>query len=157
MKTLAFRSFVVASLALSGVAAADSKAPTTDPASATQEEIERTLGFTPTFIRRMPRPLLSGWWDQTKALEMNPRTALSGKTKELVSLGVAAQIPCDYCVYFHTEMARLNGATEQEIQEAIGMAALTRFGSTIMHGVQLDPATNRQDVDRVVRNAQAHK
>jgi hypothetical protein len=51
-------------------------------------------------------------------------------------------------------MARLNGATDQEIQEAIGMAALTRFGSTIMHGMQLDPAVNRQDVDRVVKNAQ---
>jgi AhpD family alkylhydroperoxidase len=156
MKLLAFHWFAgLAALALAGAASADTKAPTTDPAAVTQAEIERALGFAPTFVRRMPRALLPGWWEQSKALEMNPATALSGKTKELISLGVAAQIPCENCVYFHTEMARLNGATEQEIQEAVGMAALTRFGSTIMHGVQVDPATNRQDVDRVVKNAQA--
>jgi AhpD family alkylhydroperoxidase len=154
MKGLAIRSLMgIALVALAGAALADAKAPST-PAEVTQAEIEKAMGFAPAIVQRMPRALLPGWWEQTKALEMNPKTALNGKTKELISLGVAAQIPCDQCVYFHTEMARLNGASEQEVQEAIGMAALTRFGSTVMHGVQLDSATNRQDVDRVVKNAQ---
>src|SRR5947207_3784639 len=78
-----------------------------DPTSQTTSEIQRTLGFVPTFIARIPRALLPGWWDQTKALEMNPQSSLNGKTKELVGLAVAAQIPCDQCVLFHTEMARL--------------------------------------------------
>jgi AhpD family alkylhydroperoxidase len=123
------------------------------PAAATTSEIQRALGFVPTFIARIPRALLPGWWDQTKALEMNPKSALNGKTKELLGLAVAAQIPCDPCVLFHTEMARLNGASEQEIQEAIGMAALTRFGSTLLHGLQIDRDAYRQDVSRLVKNA----
>jgi AhpD family alkylhydroperoxidase len=130
-----------------------SRARAEDPAAQTTSEIQRTLGFVPTFIARIPRALLPGWWDQTKALEMNPKSSLSGKTKELLGLAVAAQIPCDQCVLFHTEMARLNGASDQEIQEAIGMAALTRFGSTLLHGLQIDHDAYRQDVNHLIKNA----
>jgi AhpD family alkylhydroperoxidase len=137
---------VAATLALISLARAEDTAPQTT------SEIQRVLGFVPGFIAKIPRALLPGWWDQTKALEMNPKTALNGKTKELLGLAVAAQIPCDNCVLFHTEMARLNGASEQEIQEAIGMAALTRFGSTLMHGLQIDHEAYRQDVNRLVKN-----
>lgn len=144
-------------LALAVAAAATltlvSRAHAEDPAAATTSEIQRALGFVPTFIARIPRSLLPGWWDQTKSLEMNPKSALNGKTKELLGLAVAAQIPCDECVLFHTEMARLNGASDQEIQEAIGMAALTRFGSTLVHGLQIDRDAYRQDVSRLVKNA----
>ena len=40
---------------------------------------------------------------------------LDAKTRELIALGVAAQIPCIYCVYVHTKNARAQGATEAEI------------------------------------------
>ncbi len=147
IQTLTLATAILATLALASQARAE------DPAAATTSEIQHALGFVPTFIARVPRLLLPGWWDQTKALEMNPKTSLNGKTKELLGLAVAAQIPCDSCVLFHTEMARLNGATDQEIQEAIGMAALTRFGSTLMHGLQIDRDAYRQDVNRLVKNA----
>jgi alkylhydroperoxidase/carboxymuconolactone decarboxylase family protein YurZ len=32
--------------------------------------------------------------------------ALDEKTKQLIGLGVSAQIPCQYCVYYHTKMAK---------------------------------------------------
>jgi AhpD family alkylhydroperoxidase len=155
MKNLPILSLVLlAILGVAGIATADHKAASAapDPADATLAEIEHGLGFVPAFMRQMPRALLPGWWEETKALEMNPKTALSGKAKELIGLAVAAQIPCEYCVYFHSQMARLNGATDQEIGEAVGMAALTRFGSTIMNGLQVDAATYHQDVDHVVKN-----
>ena len=60
-----------------------------------------------------------------KTLQLNPHTALPGRTKELVGLGVAAQIPCKYCIYAHTEFAKLNGASDAEVGEAVAMAALT--------------------------------
>jgi AhpD family alkylhydroperoxidase len=144
---------LVLSIVTAATLALISHARADDSAAQATSEIQRTLGFVPRFIARVPRALLPGWWDQTKGLEMNPKTALSGKTKELLGLAVAAQIPCDACVLFHTEMARLNGASDQEIQEAIGMAALTRFGSTLIHGLQIDRDAYRQDVDRLVKNA----
>ena len=65
---------------------------------------------------------------------MNPRGALDAKTKQLIALGVAAQIPCAYCVYTHTKAAKATGATDAQIKEAIATAALVRFNSTMLNG-----------------------
>src|SRR5262249_1910586 len=72
-------------------------------------------------------------WDEYRAV-MNPTGALDGKTKQLIALGVAAQIPCAYCVYAHTKAARAAGATDAQIKEAIATAALVRFNSTMLNG-----------------------
>jgi hypothetical protein len=53
-------------------------------------------------------------------------------------------------VSFHTEAARVNGATDQELQEAIFMAGLTRFGSTILNGSQLDEDTFNDELRQIV-------
>ena len=119
------------------------------PASNTLAEIEATMGFVPQFIRSIPEPLLPGFWDQLKSLEMNPKSALDGKTKELIGLAVASQIPCEYCIYFHTRAAKANGATDAQVAEAIGMASMTRAGSTILNGTQTDLAGFKRDVDRI--------
>ncbi|RVC62927.1 carboxymuconolactone decarboxylase family protein, partial [Mesorhizobium sp. M00.F.Ca.ET.038.03.1.1] len=42
------------------------------------------------------------------------------------------------CIWSDTENARHAGATDQEIQEAVAMAALTRHWSTIFNGMQVD-------------------
>jgi AhpD family alkylhydroperoxidase len=60
--------------------------------------------------------------------------ALDGKTKQLIGLAVAAQIPCAYCVYALTKGAKAAGATDAQIKEAIATAALVRFNSTMLNG-----------------------
>jgi len=162
MKTLGTVTVALTLALFSSHAGADSKKPAAKPspaAASATKEIEHAFGFVPGFVKSFPEALLSPWWEGTKALEMNPGTALDGKTKELIGLAVAAQIPCEYCIYFHTEVARLNGATEQEIDEAVGMASMTRLGSTVLNGVQVDKAQFRSDIRRIVKNAraQAHK
>ena len=72
-----------------------------------------------------------------------------------IGLAVASQIPCRFCVIAHTEFAKLNGATDTEIKEAIGMASLTRELSTLLNGMQVDEAQFRHDVDRLVKGAKA--
>jgi AhpD family alkylhydroperoxidase len=88
-----------------------------------------------------------------KTIQMNPASALDGKTKELLGLAVAAQIPCEYCIYFHTAAARANGATEAEIREAVAMAAIVRHWSTFLNGMQIDAATFRREVDTIMSAA----
>ena len=131
------------------------------PLPATNEEamrdIEKTLGFVPVWIRAAPDALLVGFWASIKNLQMNPNTALDGKTKELIGLAVAAQIPCEYCVYFHTAAARKNGATEQEIKEALGMAGVTRMASTMLNGSQMDFVTFRKETDRILKGPDASR
>jgi AhpD family alkylhydroperoxidase len=125
-----------------------------DGASALKD-IAQTLGFVPDFLRRFPDVARAGAWRQMKEVQLNPKTALSGKDKELVGLAVASQVPCRYCVVAHTEFARLNGATDAEISEAIAMAALTRNLSTMLNGLQVDENQFRRDIARLVRGAQA--
>jgi AhpD family alkylhydroperoxidase len=124
----------------------------TDGASA-QEDIRRSLGLVPDFIGRFPDTALAGAWTELKSVQLSPGTALPGKTKELIGLAVAAQIPCHYCIIAHTEFARLNGASDREIAEAVAMASLTRNLSTMLNGLQVDEVAFKQDIGRLVAGA----
>jgi AhpD family alkylhydroperoxidase len=81
----------------------------------------------------LPDQALKPLWDEYLAV-MNPTGALDGKTKQLIALSVAAQIPCAYCVFAHTKAAKAAGATDAQIREAIATAALIRFNSTMLNG-----------------------
>lgn len=104
----------------------------------TRAEIEAMMGGVPSFADNIADAALPGMWKTLKELTFNPNTALDPKTKALVSLAVSAQIPCAYCVFMDTGMARQAGATDQEIAEAVAVAAQTRAWSTIFHGTQVD-------------------
>jgi AhpD family alkylhydroperoxidase len=125
----------------------------TPAAARARADIQSTLGFVPDFLQKTPESLLPGMWEELKTLQLNPRTALDGRTKELIGLAVAAQIPCRYCIVAHTEFAKLNGASEIEIGEAVGMAAVTRHWSTFLNGAQMDEARFRADVAKLIDNA----
>jgi len=116
-------------------------------------DIEGTFGFVPVFVRSIPPTLLPGFWASMKMFQLGTDTKLDGKTKELIGLAVAAQIPCEYCIAFHTEAARMNGASDLEIQEAVGMAAMTREASTLINGMMIDKVQFKKDLDRIVRHA----
>ena len=122
-------------------------------AQATYREIEKTLGVVPGFFKSFPESGIAGAWQEFKAVQLNPKTRLDSKTKELIGLAVAAQIPCHYCIYFHTAVAKANGATELEIREAVAMAAIARHWSTVLNGMQIDFATFKRETDTVLRLA----
>lgn len=125
-------------------------------AAATYRDIEQTLGSVPTFFKMLPESGIAGAWAEFKSIQLNPKSRLNGKTKELIGLAVAAQIPCVYCIYGHTAFAKLNGATDEEIREAIAMAAITRHWSTVLNGTQIDLAAFKKEIDAVVRHAEAN-
>ena len=59
--------------------------------------------------------------------------ALPSKTKELIAIAVAHTTQCPYCIRGHTMLALRKGATEQEIMEAIWVAAEMRAGGAYAH------------------------
>ena len=59
--------------------------------------------------------------------------ALPSKTKQLIAVAVAHVTQCPYCIRGHTEEARKHGATEQEVMEAIWVAAEMRAGAAYAH------------------------
>jgi AhpD family alkylhydroperoxidase len=137
----------------SGFASETVLAQDTSAADEAYAEMESMLGLVPTFLKAFPKVGIAAAWGEMKAVQMNPNTALSGKDKELIGLAVAAQIPCEYCVYFHTAAARANGATDEEIQEAIAMAAITRHWSTVPNGSQIDYAAFKKEADQMLAHA----
>jgi AhpD family alkylhydroperoxidase len=144
---------VLLSLAAAGHVASASPAAASSPAAAAYQDIEKTFGFVPAFFRSVDQDAVGPWWEQLKTFELNPATALSGKVKELIGLAVAAQVPCEYCTYFHTAGARLNGASQREITEAITMAGITRHWSTMLNGEQTDEAQFRAELDKILAHA----
>ena len=59
--------------------------------------------------------------------------ALPAKTKELIAVAVAHVTQCPYCIRHHTAGAQARGASEQEIMEAIWVAAEMRAGAAVAH------------------------
>ena len=146
------RSLLAASALALTVLVNASPAPAGD-ASATYQDIEKTLGMVPGFFKVFPQSGIAGAWDEFKTLQLNPNTALDGKTKQLIGLAVAAQIPCQYCIYFHASAAKANGASQEEIEEAVAMAAMTRHWSTVLNGMEVDLDGFKKDTDTVLELA----
>ena len=75
--------------------------------------------------------------------------ALDRKTKQLIAVAVAHVTQCPYCIKGHTRAAIRRGATEQELMEAIWVAAEMRAGGAYAHSplaletaAEVDDATN---------------
>jgi AhpD family alkylhydroperoxidase len=142
-----------------GAKAAAGKPPATPPqpiavvdARSAQESIKQAFGFVPEFMKKTPPEAAAGAWLQMRDLEMSP-TALPGKTKTLISLAVAAQVPCRYCLVADTEFAKLEGATDREISEAVTMAGMARSFGALVDGLQIDEVAFRRDFDRMTPGA----
>ena len=61
--------------------------------------------------------------------------ALSSKMKQIVAVAVAHVTQCPYCIKGHTRAALRHGASEQELMEAIWVAAEMRAGGAYAHSV----------------------
>jgi AhpD family alkylhydroperoxidase len=120
-------------------------------AQAAYRDIEQTLGSVPSFFKAFPESGIAGAWAEFKSIQLNPKTKLDGKTKELIGLAVAAQVPCQYCIYFHTAAAKANDATDEDIREAVAMAAIVRHWSTVLNGMQVDLDGFKRETDTVLR------
>lgn len=99
-----------------------------------------------------PQAAVGPAWQEYMAV-FNPKGALDGKTKELIGLAVAAQIPCQYCIYAHTLAAKHAGATDDQIKEAIAASAMTRKMSTELNGNQYDMTEFKKQIDATYAGA----
>jgi AhpD family alkylhydroperoxidase len=74
--------------------------------------------------------------------------ALPEKTKQLIAVAVAHVTQCPYCIRGHTKLAVGKGAAEEEIMEAIWVAAEMRAGGAYAHSaLALDAMGEPRDGD----------
>lgn len=71
--------------------------------------------------------------------------ALSAKTKQIVAVAVAHVTQCPYCIQGHTRAALRAGATEQELMEAVWVAAEMRAGGAYAHATMMIATAERQE------------
>ena len=117
---------------------------------AARSEMTTGLGTVPPFIALLPESAQPGAWAFMKGSSGNPAGEIPAKYRELIALGVAAQIPCAYCVYAHTAFAKANGATDAEVREAVSYAGEVRLWSTILNGNQYDLDQFKSEIDGIL-------
>lgn len=114
------------------------------------QEIKDEFGTVPKMFELYPKHALAGAWESFKNLN-SPESKIPPKYRELLQLAVAAQIPCQYCIYFHTSAAKAFGATDEEIHEAIAQGAQTRHWSMILQGNQVDFMDFKEEFDGIMK------
>jgi len=72
--------------------------------------------------------------------------ALPARTKQLIAVAVAHVTQCPYCIRGHSREATRLGVTQQELMEAIWVAAEMRAGGAYAHSlVALDAVAEQDD------------
>ena len=117
-------------------------------------EIEESFGFVPSFFKLLPDEYLASEWDLQKRLTLE-ENHIPNKYKELIGLAIAATTRCKYCTYYHTEAAKLFGATEEEIEEAMHLTKQVIGMSTYINGMQLDYDQFVQEIDQIVEHVKS--
>jgi len=113
------------------------------------KEITEALGLVPEWIAQMPEGAAQGFWTMARDFWLKD-TKIPNKYKELIGVAVSGATRCKYCALFHTEAARLFGATDDEVAEASMMGALTMCGSTFLNAQQVDYEKFRQETRAIV-------
>src|SRR5438477_4926990 len=120
----------------------------------TERDIVETLGLVPEFFQDVPTYLIEAEWSSFKALMLS-ETVIPNKYKELIGLGVSGATRCRYCAYYHTEAARLFGATDEEVNEACLVAKNTMGWSTYLNAMQFDYDTFVRQFDQIADHVRA--
>jgi AhpD family alkylhydroperoxidase len=101
------------------------------------KEIKEMMGVVPTMFKSIPDSSLELEWKLFKKVQSD-KGAIPNKYRELIGLGAAAVMKCRYCTLFHTEMAKLAGATGAEIEEAVHFSKSAAGWSAYINGIQMD-------------------
>jgi AhpD family alkylhydroperoxidase len=120
-------------------------------------EIEEAFGLVPSMFKAIPDSSLELEWQLYKRVQME-EGPIPNKYRELIGLAIAGVTRCRYCAFYHTELAKLFGATDEEIEDALHFAKSSAGWSTYVNGLQLDFDEFKDEILQAcehVRSAQA--
>lgn len=119
-----------------------------------QREMKEMFGEVIGFVDQIPDQFIDAEWELMKGVQFGA-TLIPNKFKELIGVGVAAATKCRYCILFHTEAAKLFGATDEEVEEAVHYTKVVTGWSTYINGMQVDYSEFKAQVGRVVAHVSA--
>jgi len=112
-------------------------------------EMKEMFGTAISFVDAIPDAFIDAEWDLIKRVQF-AETLIPNKYKELMGLAISAVSRCRYCALLHTEAAKLFGATDGEIEEAVHYAKLVSGWSIYINGLQVDYDSFADEVRRIV-------
>jgi len=118
-------------------------------------EIEQTFGLVPSMFKEVPDSTLEEEWKLFKTIQLE-EGPIPLKYRELIGVAISGVTKCRYCTYYHTEAARLFGATDEEIEAAVHYAKSSAGWSAYVNGLQIDYDQFRTEVKEAcehVRNS----
>lgn len=119
-------------------------------------EMKDMFGLVPSFFKTVPDSTLELEWSLFKRIQIED-SEIPQKYRELIGVGISAATKCRYCSLFHAEMAKLNGATDAEIEEAVHYAKASAGWSAYLNGMQADYDVFKDELSRVVKYIKARE
>ena len=106
-------------------------------------EYSKQLSSTIAEIGRLSPETVRGYRELSDA--GNKTARLDAKTRELIALAVAVTRQCDGCITVHTDAAIRQGASREEIAEALGVAVAVNAGAALVYSARvMDAVAQRQ-------------
>lgn len=118
------------------------------PRAEVEREIRETMGIVPSFFDRIPDEVIDHEWTLFHRYELG-ETLIPNKYKELMGVALHSETKCRYCTLFHTEAAKMFGATDEEIQEAAHYAKHSLGWSAYLNGMQTDYDQFKHELEQV--------
>ena len=117
------------------------------------QEVERTLGIVPTFMKELEfDPVaLEHSWELVKKFILG-ESQIPAKYRELMGVAVSAALHCRFCVTFHSAVAKLFGATDEEIKEAAFLAKHTAGWSAFVDGRLADIEQLKEELAKIAEH-----
>ncbi|MBA3720770.1 MAG: carboxymuconolactone decarboxylase family protein [Parachlamydiaceae bacterium] len=109
------------------------------------KEIKEMFGLVPSMFKEVPDSTLELEWQLFKKVQFD-NGAIPNKYRELIGLAVSSVTKCKYCIFFHTEIAKLMGATKEEIEDALHYAKSSVGWSAYISGHQFDFDTFKKEI-----------
>jgi AhpD family alkylhydroperoxidase len=107
------------------------------------------MGQVPNWLEVVPESAADHSWGVVRDL-LFAETELPAREKALIGLGAASAMGCEYCIHFHREEAKLEDVTEDELEEAVNLAASVKYFSTIIHGAETDLDEFKEETGEIV-------
>jgi alkylhydroperoxidase/carboxymuconolactone decarboxylase family protein YurZ len=116
---------------------------------AVEQEMKECAGTVLGALDRVPDELVDAEWRRLRHWLFD-ETLIPSRYKALLGVAVAASLRCPYSTRLQSELARVHGASEAELAEAVEHAALVAGWSTRLSGLEVSPADFAVEVERVI-------
>jgi len=120
------------------------------------EEIRSTLGIVPEEVNDMSDDVLEHDWPMMK-LVMLREMRIPLKYKQLMGLAVASVLGNHRLCFFHRELAKHFGATDDEIRETLNVARFNAGSSAYLTGAGIEIDKFRQETREIIQHIRQRK